>query len=267
MIFERTQLQSSALGDVTPELWTVVIPAAGRGSRLGYDHPKVLFPIMGKPMIVRMLELFQPFCARSVVVVSPAGRSEIQMATRDLGPELVLQPEPLGMAHAIQQAEKQVKTPMTVVVWGDQVTLRPETLKLAMLAHEKRPSAKLTLPTVIQDEPYIQFVRDAHGKLLRVLQRREGEISDPQGETDCGLFLFDTERLFQVLAAGRQSQLAMGKSTGEFNLLPLLPLFEAGPASVATVRVAEPEETLGVNTPEDALRAERILSERGRREA
>ena len=262
MILTADQIEARFPGSITRELWTVVIPAAGRGSRLGFDRPKVLFPILGRSMILRMLDLFHPFCGHCVVVASPTGKAAIEAEAQPFLPRMGIQEEPLGMADAIRQAKGLVSTPFTAVVWGDQITLRPRTLELSLQCHERRAGAKLTLPTVIKEDPYIQFVRDDEGRLVGVLQRREGEIQASQGESDCGLFLFETHTLFELLDREAETGQARGKRTGEFNLLPLLSLFEEGPASVATVRIALPEETMGVNTPEEADQAARILLRR-----
>jgi bifunctional N-acetylglucosamine-1-phosphate-uridyltransferase/glucosamine-1-phosphate-acetyltransferase GlmU-like protein len=111
-------------------------------------------------------------------------------------------------------------------------------------------------------DPYIHFVRDAAGRILQVQQRREGEISVPVGENDCGMFLFKSARLFEVIGDHMSKSVATGAQTGEFNLLPLLPLFDDGNGSTQTLRIADEDETLGVNTQDEAIAAERVLASR-----
>ncbi len=251
---------------ITPANWTALIPAAGRGTRLDHPGPKVLFPVLGRPLIEWMIELLRPYCARFVVVLAPTEREVVAPAIARLLPSdayrIALQHAPNGMADAIDQARDLVATPHVLVTWGDQITLRPETVARCMRAHEHRPGALLTLPTLVRPEPYIHFQRDADDRLVAVLQAREGEIDQPVGESDAGLFLFATSTLFSLLREARQN-FAPGRATREFNLLPLLPLFELGPGSVMSLRILDDEETLGVNTRAEGDRAAAILRRRG----
>jgi bifunctional UDP-N-acetylglucosamine pyrophosphorylase / glucosamine-1-phosphate N-acetyltransferase len=248
---------------VTRGRWTAVIPAAGRGSRLGSDQPKILFSILGRPMLDWLLDALMPVCSRVVLVLSPTGRSAVEPVLRQrLGTaaDVVIQEHPTGMADAVRLAEAATRTEFSLVVWGDQVTLRRETVSACAALHERRPGATLTLATVMKPDPYIDVERDGEGRIVRVRQAREGEVERPVGENDCGLFLFTSKTLFATLDAALQH--GKGARTGEANLLQVLPAFERGPGSVATVRLADPDETLGVNTPDDAAAVARILATR-----
>ncbi|MBF0143287.1 MAG: NTP transferase domain-containing protein [Magnetococcales bacterium] len=249
-----------------PALWTAVIPAAGRGSRLGSAAPKLLYPLLGRPILDWLLDAVRPSCRRLVFVLAPAQVDVVRpLLERRLGGEVavVLQESPLGMGDAVRLAAPRVTTPHTLVVWGDQATLRATTVAACAAWHERRPGAALTLPTVLREEPYIHLERDREGRLLRVLQAREGEIHQAVGENDCGLFLFRTALLFSLLEAARVEGGATGAGTREFNLLQVLPRFETGPGAVGTVRIEDVEETQGVNTPQDACLVEGILRRRG----
>jgi bifunctional N-acetylglucosamine-1-phosphate-uridyltransferase/glucosamine-1-phosphate-acetyltransferase GlmU-like protein len=151
------------------------------------------------------------------------------------------------------------------VIWGDQATLRRQTIAKCMSWHEARQNATLTLPTIIRDAPYIDIERDDEGRICRVRQAREGEIERPRGENDCGLFCFTTSILFAELRRASSSTHGLGRSSGEINLLQILPLFEQGAGSVGTLRITDVSETLGVNTRRDALDAERVLADRAAR--
>lgn len=251
---------------VHPHKWTAVIPAAGKGSRLGYSLPKVLYPILEKPLIQWVVEILIPFCDQFIFILSPEGKTHLQPVLERLIPveqfRVVVQPFPTGMGDAILLSRGEVKTPHALIVWGDQVTLREETVRLSMQAHESREGAFLTLPTVFKKNPYISFLRDPEDRLVRVLQAREGEITTDLGENDCGLFLFSRAALFDELSRAKSRETAMGYRTGEFNLLPVLPAFENGLGSVASLRIALEEETLGVNTPEEAKVVETLLKRR-----
>jgi bifunctional UDP-N-acetylglucosamine pyrophosphorylase/glucosamine-1-phosphate N-acetyltransferase len=250
-------------GPVSPGRWTGIIPAAGRGSRLGSDQPKILYPILGRPILHWLLDALAPVCGNFVLVLSPEGQPAVEAVLRQrLGADyrIVVQEHPTGMADAVRLATSATKTDFALVVWGDQVTLRAETIAACAALHERRPEATLTLPTVLKSDPYIDIERDARGRIVRVRQAREGEIERAVGENDCGLFLFTARMLFATLEGSFGN--LQGAHTGEMNLLQLLPAFECGPGSVATIRLPDAEETVGVNTVEDAKTAAAVLAAR-----
>ena len=268
-ILSTLDLQNASrciMNTVDTSLWTCVIPAAGEGTRLSYNRPKVLYPILGKPILHHLVGLFQKYCNRFIVVASPKGAQEIQKELEsccnsiDFG--IVIQEEPKGMAHAVWQARNITKTPHTVVVWGDQICLRDETISTTLSYHQSNSANVLTFPTVIKKDPYIHFQRDDVGRILKVLQKRENEISMRVGETDCGFFSFSTNVLFSVLKNGLKSPVSLGAKTKEVNLLQLFPQFEMRKFQVNTLRIAHEDETLGVNTVEEANTAESILRNR-----
>ena len=251
---------------IDTSLWTCVIPAAGEGTRLEYSRPKVLYPILGKPILHHLIELFQKYCNRIIVVASPVGAQEIQKelekccSSSDFG--IVIQEDPKGMAHAVWQARNITKTTHTVVVWGDQICLRDETISSTLAYHQSDSANALTFPTVIKKDPYIHFHRDDAGRILKVLHKRENEIYTEDGENDCGFFSFSTNSLFSVLKNGLKSPVSLGTQTNEVNLLQLFPQFEMRNNQVNTLRIAHEDETLGVNTVEEAQTAEFILRNR-----
>lgn len=261
-VLEAGDLDALAPAAFRPEDWTAVVPAAGRGTRLAFPRPKLLYPLGGLTILERLESLLAPLCRERVYVVSPEGRAEVAAAVGSAtSVRLAVQERPLGMADAVWAARPLVRTPGCLVVWGDQAGLRPETLRWCLKAHAARPGALLTLPTRIRERPYIRLVRDGEGRIAEVRQAREGAPSE-RGENDAGAFLFDSAALFDVLSKAREEGAGRGGRTGELNLLPLLPRFERGPGSVVTLRIAEEEETIGVNTEAEARRLEAYLEAR-----
>ena len=117
-----------------------------------------------------------------------------------------------------------------------------------------------TVPTLWRAKPYIHFERDsAAGRLTRVLQAREGDDMRAEGESDTGLFLFRSTALRRYLSEAAQSDQVRGRSTGEFNFLPILPLADALPGNVITARIVREEESIGVNTREQAAALSLLL--------
>ncbi len=264
-ICTRAEALRLGRGTVDPESWTAIIPAAGRGSRLGFNHPKILLPILGRPILDWLVDLLEPWCGQFVFVLSPSGRSEVEpLVLRRLGRRatIVVQQEPTGMGDAVLLAERAVASPRCCVMWGDQILLSQQTVHACLAVHQSQPGEGLTMPTVIKQHPYVHFVRDAADRIVGVEQAREGEIRSQFGENDCGFFALDRQRLFACLHAAKRQQTGMGKVTEEFNLLQVIPHIQEAAGITRTVRVDDENETLGINTPDDAETARRILSRR-----
>jgi bifunctional UDP-N-acetylglucosamine pyrophosphorylase/glucosamine-1-phosphate N-acetyltransferase len=262
---EADVIRQFASGPRHREQWTAIIPAAGRGTRLGFDLPKILYPVAGRTILEWLACLLGPFCARVIVVASPEGAPVISRRLDQLLPgqsEVVVQAEPRGMADAIQAALPQLRTPHALIVWGDQAALKPESLDVGARLHENA-APLATVPTVMRDKPYIHFERDFHNRVIRVLQAREGDNMPAKGESDCGVFFFRSIALRRLLAELQHNGAGLGRQTGEFNFLPALPLAARLPGSLLTPRIMTEEESIGVNSRQDAEILAGVLLGRG----
>jgi bifunctional UDP-N-acetylglucosamine pyrophosphorylase / glucosamine-1-phosphate N-acetyltransferase len=240
--------------------WSVVIPAAGRGTRLGSSLPKILYPVGGRPILAWLLDLFLPVTRGEVIlVVAPWSREAVEEAARQMTDrvKIAVQETPTGMGDAVEIGTREVTTSQVAVVWGDQVALRKSSVEAVFRIHEGQQAA-VTFPTVERRQPYIHFERDATGNIVALRQAREGDAMPETGESDTGFFCFQTAILRQLLADSR-SQGQSGAGTGEFNLLPVLVDAARQQHLVVTPRVVREEETVGINTAEDAARVEEFL--------
>ena len=263
-----TRENAAALLDsmVDPTLWTALIPAAGRGSRLGFEQPKILFPIAGATILEWLVDLLKPLCGRFVFVLSPSGAAPVEEAASRLVPgpiAIAVQPEPRGMADAIRCGLAEVETRHTLIVWGDQVALRPDSLEFLMRLHQGTAQPAAVCPTLWRDRPYIHFERGESGHVSRILQAREGDSMPERGESDSGVFLFRTEALRHHLRRLLESKESIGKKTGEVNFLPIFPMLDR----LITAPIMTEAESVGVNSPADAAYLEQQLLARGRERA
>jgi bifunctional UDP-N-acetylglucosamine pyrophosphorylase/glucosamine-1-phosphate N-acetyltransferase len=240
----------------------LVIPAAGRGARLGASVPKVLVPVNGRPMLHHLLAVYAPYVQRVVVVVGPGALPQVNEYLRgqDVQAETAVQPEPTGMLDAITAGVDEAAprpTERMWITWGDQVGVQPATLdRLAGI----ETNADLALPTVWRDAPYIHLGRDAAGRIVRVLQRREGDAMPSRGESDMGLFSLSSRAAREWLPAfAREAR--RGHATGERNFLPFI-AWAAARGPVPTCSPLDAMEAVGINTPEELEAVERWM--RGR---
>ncbi len=257
-----------ANGRIHPREWSAIIPAAGRGTRLGSSSPKILFELAGRTILDWLLDFLLPRCSRIVIVASPSGTDEIRRAAsaRSSSIAIAIQSEPLGMANAVECGLPLIETENVLTIWGDQAAVRPESLDFSMSLHQ-RSCALATVPTLWRRDPYIHFDRDAAGSITAVRQSREGDTMPADGESDSGLFLFRTRALARYLKQMRESSTGIGARTREQNLLPILPLMDSLPGNVISARIISDQESMGVNTPADARLLSEILSARTRENA
>ena len=251
---------------MTREKWTALVPAAGRGSRLDFDRAKILFPIAGRTILEWLVKLLDPLCSKVVLIVSPDAQPHVEEAISRLLPDrfaIALQREPRGMADAIARGLPSVDTENVIIIWGDQVAVRLASLESAMRAHEGPAQPDATCLTLWRERPYIHFERDASGKVVRVLQAREGDSMPERGESDSGVFLFRTAALRRDLPRLLESNTAIGVKTRELNFMPIFPMLD----KLITLPIMTEAESIGVNSRADAEYLERYLLSRGRREA
>ena len=253
-----------AAAAVDPARWTALVPAAGRGSRLGFHRPKILYPVAGRMIVEWLLDFLLPNCASVVFVLSPDGRAEVEQELARLIPGRyrgVVQEVPTGMGDAVELGLAAVETPLVAIVWGDQVALRRRSVDACLRLQQGPLSPDVTCPTVMRRNPYIHFDRDTEGRVCGLRQAREGDAMPAEGESDTGFFCFRTACLRELLVELRASGERLGGATREFNFLPVIPL-AAAKRRVLTPRLMTLEETVGVNSREDAAAVQGFL-ERG----
>jgi len=225
-----------------------VIPAAGRGSRLGTSLPKILTPLNDTETIWSVLHAkLGPLVDHIHLVLSPDGAREFPPLPPNVSHSI--QPAPIGMGDAIFGARSAWEGfDAILIVWGDQVFVSQDTLRRA-LAALARPDRQLVLPVTRMATPYVEYVF-AGEELAKVLQSREGDATSPNGFSDVGTFLLGTAGL----AAAWDSYLSAavrGSQTAEINFLPFLPFLSQKGWMVTPLEVADPVEARGINTPED----------------
>jgi bifunctional UDP-N-acetylglucosamine pyrophosphorylase/glucosamine-1-phosphate N-acetyltransferase len=259
---DRNNWMDYSASQVDRSQWTAVIAAAGKGSRLGFDRPKVLFSVAGRTILEWLLDLLLPYCDSVVLVLSPEGRADVESALEKLAPgryRIAIQSVPTGMGDAVEIGAAEVMTSHTSVAWGDQVALRPSSVEAVLRLHQGPLAPDITIPTVLRSNPYIHFERDAEGRINKLLQAREGDPMPQQGESDTGFFCFRTEALRHLLAEMRKSPTAHGGRTAEFNLLPVIPFAASRSHRILTPHIMDVEETIGINTVDDSRRVEPFL--------
>jgi bifunctional UDP-N-acetylglucosamine pyrophosphorylase/glucosamine-1-phosphate N-acetyltransferase len=240
----------------------LVVPAAGRGSRLGGTVPKALVEVAGRPMIGWLITLYRPWVSGVVVVAHPTTREAIRDVVQDydLPSDVVVQAEPTGMLDAVVLgcvATARWSPERVWITWCDQIAVHPDTV--ARLA-DREGESSVALPLMTRDSPYIHFDRAADGRIVAVRQRREGHVMPERGDSDMGLFSLSAHAAMVDLPVFA-TRATPDAGTGERNFLPFIP-FAAARGSVVTIPATEDIEAVGINTPEELARVEAHLKAR-----
>jgi bifunctional UDP-N-acetylglucosamine pyrophosphorylase/glucosamine-1-phosphate N-acetyltransferase len=235
-----------------------VIPAAGRGTRLGGTGPKILTPLTARDTIWSILHArLAPLVDHVHLVLSPEGAAAFPTLPAQVSRSI--QSEPIGMGDAIFRGhEVWSKYDAVLVVWGDQVFVSNDTLECAIGALDTSRHHAV-LPVTRMAQPYVEYVFEGP-RLTKVLQTREGDTTTPNGFSDVGTFLLSTDGL----KAAWEEYLATaprGAGTGEINFLPFLPFLSSKGWPITPVEVTDETEARGINTKEDLAFFQRLYSE------
>jgi len=233
---------------------TLIIPAAGRGSRLGSTEPKILTRVAGLTMLDHLERLYRPHVDHLVVVAHPsfAQRVRTRLAAFGWSAVVVEQAEPTGMLDAMLLARDEVArtAPDRVwITWCDQIAMRPHSIARLAALEAEHPRADVVMPSSRSEKPYTHLERDADGRIVRFLQRREGDAMPEMGESDAGLFSLPARVYLEDLPRFAAAT-STGTATAERNFVPFI-----ANRDVVTFPV-EPVEATGVNTPEELARVE-----------
>ena len=225
-----------------------VIPAAGRGTRLGGDGPKILTPLTAQETIWSILQAkLAPLVDHIHLVLSPDGAAAFPALPANVS--ISIQPTAIGMGDAIFRGyEVWSRYDAVLIVWGDQVFVSADTLSRSIAAL-KTPERHAVLPVTRMAAPYVEYVFDGP-RLTQVRQSREGDATTPNGFSDVGTFLLGTADLKPAWDDFRASA-PRGSGTGEINFLPFLPYLSARGWTVKPLEVADATEARGINTKDD----------------
>ncbi len=250
----RANWRKYAGAAIDRERWTAVVPAAGKGTRLGYHLPKILFPVNGRSILEWLMRLLEPRCESVIFVLSPEGAAPVEDALRGLAPgryRIAIQETPLGMGDAVQRGLELATSEYVGIVWGDQVALRPSSVEACLRLQQSPLAPAAVCPLLVREQPYIHFERDDAGRITALKQAREGDEMPATGNSDTGLFTFRTAVLKDLFERADTIPGVTGRATKESNFLPLI-VEAAREHCVLTPALVTLEETVGVNSASDA---------------
>lgn len=240
-----------------------VILAAGQGKRMQSKLPKVLHPLMGRPMIERVLEVAEVLKPENTIVVVSSENEECIRAALEAhdGLQFVRQDPPLGTGHAMMQTRPIVGDAGgdLLVLCGDAPLLTPETL-VRLVEHHRATQAACTVLTAVHPDPfgYGRIVRDEAGRVLEIVEHRDATQEQLSiREINTSIYCFRAADLFDALQT-----LQPDNDQAEYYLTDVIAALVADGKPVEAVMTADSDEAEGINTRAQLARAEAVLRRR-----
>ena len=232
-------------------LLNIVILAAGKGTRMYSDKPKVLHALAGKPLVQHVLDCAVSLQPQQVCVVYGHGGEAVPQAMQRYAAKFVIQEPQLGTGHAVQQAMPHLADgSRTLVLYGDVPLIQHSTLHQMQQAGEG-----LVLLTVNLDNPtgYGRIVRNAQGDVQCIVEEKDATPEQRDiGEVNTGILLAPAAQLRTWLA-----NLGNNNAQGEYYLTDIVGMAVQQGMAVHTVQPAHRWEVEGINSKTQLAALER----------
>ena len=240
--------------------WTAVVLAAGKGTRMKSNLPKVLHPVMGKPMVLHVVDKSYQAGAENVLAIVGFGGESVEAVLTGKA-RVVEQKEQLGTGHAVQQCIPALENYQgdVMILCGDTPLLRVETLSDLMDKHQKS-GASATVLTALLDNPmgYGRILRSDSGQVLGIVEEKDAtEVQRKVQEINTGIYCFKSLDLVEALKS-----LTNDNAQGEYYLTDTLAYLNKVDKPVGAQILLDEDESLGVNSRVQLAQAEQILRQR-----
>ena len=225
----------------------VVILAAGKGTRMKSELPKVLHQVVGRALLDRVLDAAEALRPTSITLVvgHAADRVKDHLASRP-NVQFALQEPQLGTGHALLQTEPLLRgrSGSVVLLSGDVPLLKSRTLQGLVDTHTAADAAATVLTAEI-DRPYGygRIVRN-NGRITRIVEERDATPAQREiREINSGIYAFALEPLFDALAS-----ISAENAQGEYYLPDLVSIYRKQKRTVTTFTIADAAEIRGINS-------------------
>ncbi|MFH1429361.1 MAG: NTP transferase domain-containing protein [Candidatus Margulisiibacteriota bacterium] len=237
-----------------------IVLAAGKGTRMKSDLPKVLHTINGHPLLQYVLDAISQAHGFNDIYVIVGHRAELVIKEFSSQKELtfVEQKEQLGTGHAVMQAcpHLQNTSGSVVILCGDTPLLTSKTIA-SMIDYQKETKAAVVVLTADLNDPahYGRIIRTHNGDVLAIREFRDCTEPEKQiKEINSGVYCFDIQKLLFAL-----DHLTSDNDQKEFYLTDTLEILKANGNTIKAIKANTPQEISGINTLDELKEIEGIM--------
>lgn len=233
-----------------------IILAAGKGTRMNSDLPKVLHMVGGKPMLQHVINAAKSAGSSREVVVIGSGAELVEQTIKNV--EFVMQEEQLGTGHAVLSAKENfAQSEGTVLILcGDTPLLTGKLLQKFTAAHEDSNCAATVLIAEMPNATgYGRVIREADGTFKKIVEEKDANDFEKKiREVNTGVYCFDVKKLFEAL-----TKITNDNAQGEYYLPDALTILKDAGETIRVFTADYADETLGINSREQLAAADRIF--------
>lgn len=240
-----------------------LILAAGKGTRMKSDMPKVIHKVNGIPMITKIIDTLSGLNPEENILILGHKKEEVLKVVGE-NCDYVLQTEQLGTGHAVIQAKEKLEgyDGDVMILYGDTPLLRESTLK-SLYDYHKESGAVTTILTSIYENPfgYGRIVKE-DGLVKAIVEEKEAseEIKKIK-EVNAGVYCFNSKELFKAL-----DKIDNNNEKGEYYLTDVIGIQVSENKKVQSFILEDKMEILGVNSKVELAQAGKVLRDRKNRE-
>ena len=232
-----------------------LILAAGKGTRLKSNRPKVLHRICGKPIIQHVLDRLAHLDIKTTLLVLGHQAERVRQTISDSGVKIVRQREQLGTGHAIMAARSKLEglSGSLLVLYGDMPLIRTQDLENLFQVREADEVDQVLLTAFFKNPfGYGRILRNKCSEAIDIIEERDANAEQKLlREVNTGFNCFKIESLLTHLG-----DLSRDNKAGEYYLTDLLGILRAKGKRVTTIESSSPEHVLGINTREEMATVE-----------
>ncbi len=237
-----------------------VILAAGKGTRMKSDLPKVVHTIEGKCMVDYAIEAAKGAGAEDICLVLGYKHEVVRESIANKDTAYVLQEEQLGTGHAVKCAKDFLSEEgQTLILFGDTPLITAETLNRLKDYHMKNKNAVTVLSAMIENPTgYGRIIRDADGNFLKSVEHKDANEAELKShEINSGMYIFETKELKDAL-----DKIQPNNAQGEYYLPDALTIIKEKGLVVDAFALDDPEDITGVNDQEQLASATVVIRRR-----